>query len=32
MATGAWLFIPIAFGTAMLVTILARSRREDPYA
>lgn len=32
MSTGAWLFIPIAFGTAMLVTILARARREDPYA
>jgi uncharacterized protein len=29
MSTGAWLFIPIAFGTAILVTLLARSGRGD---
>jgi hypothetical protein len=29
MATGAWIFIPIAFGTAMMVTMLAaRQLRE----
>jgi uncharacterized protein len=26
LATGAWIFIPIAFGTAALVTLLARER------
>jgi uncharacterized membrane protein YedE/YeeE len=30
LSTGAWIFIPLAFGTAMLVTLVARSRREDP--
>lgn len=29
LATGAWLFIPVTFGTAILVTFLARSR-ESP--
>jgi hypothetical protein len=26
LATGAWIFIPVAFGTAALVTLLARER------
>jgi uncharacterized membrane protein YedE/YeeE len=30
LATGAWIFIPLAFGTAMLVTLLGRGRREAP--
>ena len=30
LATGAWLFIPVTFATAMLVTLLARGRREEP--
>jgi uncharacterized membrane protein YedE/YeeE len=30
LSTGAWVFIPVAFGTAMLVTGLANGRREDP--
>lgn len=30
LATGAWIFIPITFATAMLVTLLARGRRETP--
>jgi uncharacterized membrane protein YedE/YeeE len=30
LSTGAWIFIPLAFGTAMLVTLIARGRREDP--
>ena len=30
LATGAWVFIPVAFGTAMLVTGLANFRREEP--
>lgn len=29
MATGAWVFIPIAFGTAMVVTLLPGRRREE---
>ena len=29
MATGAWVFIPIAFGTAMLVTVLAARRLRE---
>lgn len=29
MSTGAWLFIPLAFGTAILVTLLARSARSS---
>lgn len=30
LSTGAWLFIPLAFGTAILVTLVAReSRLED---
>jgi uncharacterized membrane protein YedE/YeeE len=28
LATGAWVFIPVAFGTAMVVTLLARARRD----
>jgi len=30
LATGAWVFIPVAFGTAVLVTRLANVRREEP--
>lgn len=30
LSTGAWVFIPVAFGTAILVTGLAGGRREDP--
>lgn len=30
LATGAWVFIPVAFGTAMLVTGLASLGREEP--
>lgn len=30
LATGAWVFIPIAFGTAMVVTLLAARRMEGP--
>jgi uncharacterized membrane protein YedE/YeeE len=28
LATGAWIFIPVAFGTAVLVTMVARRARE----
>jgi hypothetical protein len=27
LSTGAWLFIPLAFGTAIAVTLLARDSR-----
>ena len=30
LATGAWVFIPAAFGTAILVTVLALARRGEP--
>jgi uncharacterized membrane protein YedE/YeeE len=32
LSTGAWLFIPLAFGTAFVVTWLARDGRLEPMA